>query len=107
MVGDDGPLLGTVDVDKVQEKAIFDVSPRPLDKRGVEDLLPPVQALYICPAAKALGDLFPVFAAVLLDGFSELFIFWFCPVAFNFDVDAGRILLFLVLSGSTLVQMGI
>lgn len=56
VLGNEAPILGPVGLDKLQDQLIFlfglrssQIYPWSLDKRGVQDLLPSMQALHICP----------------------------------------------------------
>ena len=107
VVSDLGPLRRPVDVDQMKKQSIFDISPRTLDKRRIEHLLPAVQALDVRTALKALGDLLPIFTGVLSDGLSQKLVLLGRPVALCLMLARIKHIyaLFLVLGWATLVQM--
>lgn len=56
VLGNEAPIFGPVGLDKLQDQFIFlfglrslKIYPWSLDKRGVQDLLPAMQALHVCP----------------------------------------------------------
>lgn len=56
VLGNEAPILWPVGLDKLQDQFIFlfrlyslKIYPWSLDKRGVQDLLPAMQALHVCP----------------------------------------------------------
>ena len=106
VIGYLSPFLGTVDVDQLQQKSIFNIGPRSFDEVWVEDLLPPVQALHISPTVNGLSNLLPVLSLVDLDSFSELLVFNLGPMSLDFGIctQASSVWL-LVLRWPTLIQM--
>jgi len=86
VIGYLSPFLGTVDVDQLQQKSIFNIGPRSFDEVWVEDLLPPVQALHISPTVNGLSNLLPVLSLVDLDSFSELLVFNLGPMSLDFGI---------------------
>jgi hypothetical protein len=55
------PVLSPIFAHHIYEGLILLISPRPLDHRGVKDLLPSVQALNISPVVEEGSNSFPVF----------------------------------------------
>ena len=105
VVGDEGPLLSTVDVDEMKQKSVFDVSPWTFDEVGVQHFLPSVEALDVCATLETLGDLLPALAAVCHDSFGKLLVLLFGPMTFDFHVGATKRLLLLILRRTSLVQV--
>jgi len=103
MVGNLGPLLRPVDVDQVQEESIFYVSPRSLNQRRVEHLLPSMKALNISPSLQTLCNFLPVLTTVDPDGLSQLRVFSFGPVPFHLGVISCGCLLLLIFRWSSFV----
>lgn len=54
---DETPVFSAVLVHEVDDGLVFFFCPRPFDQTGVEDLLPPMQALHVRPVVEELGDL--------------------------------------------------
>ena len=105
MVGDLSPLLRTVEVDQVQQQSILDVSPWTFDESGVENLLPPMEALDISSSSESLGDLLPVLASIDFDCLCKLLVLALSPVALDFH--RAMVLSSLVLCWASLVEMRI
>jgi hypothetical protein len=103
MVGNLSPFLRTIDVDQVQQEPVFNISPRSLNQRRVEHLLPSMKALNIRPSLQALSDFLPVLATVDPDSFSQLRVFSFSPVSFHLGVISCGCLLFLIFGGPSFV----
>ena len=71
---DQRPFLRAILFNQVEHHAVFLLSPRPFDKRGVQYFLPTVETLNISAAWQVLSNLFPVFASVTFDGVRQLVI---------------------------------
>ena len=56
---DEGPVLGPVLLNQHDYLLIFLLRPRSLNQVGVEDLLPPMEALDVRAIFKVLGNLLP------------------------------------------------
>lgn len=67
---------------KFQHQLIFSLSPRSFNEIRIEYLLPSVEALYVSPSRKRLGNFLPVLTALLFDSFSEHHIFCLSPMSF-------------------------
>ena len=94
-----GPLLWSLFLDKPQYKSIFFNTPRPFHKLWIEDFLPSMKTLHICPSLKTLSDLLPVSAPVLLYSDGKLLVFLSRPVSFIGSI--------LILGGASLIQIWI
>ena len=94
-----GPFLGPFLLYKPQDKSIFFDTPRPFHKLRIEDFLPSMKTLYISASLKALSNLLPVSASVLLYSNGKLLVFLSRPVSF-----VGSILIF---GGASLIQIWI
>jgi hypothetical protein len=103
MVGNLSPFLRTVNVDQVQQESIFNISPRSLNQRRVEHLLPSMKALNIRPSLETLSNFLPVLTTVDPDSFSQLRVFTFSPVPFHLGVISSGRLLFLIFCWSSFV----
>lgn len=99
------PLLWTVNIHQMEEQSILDVGPGTFDERGIENLLPPVQALDVSSTVEGLRDLLPVLASIDPHCLSEFLVLDFGPMPLNFGVGPFRILRPLVLGGSTFVKV--
>lgn len=67
-------------LDKHSDKLIFKLCPRTFNKFRVQDFLPSVKALHICPSLKHCSNLFPAFTLVFSDCLLKKLIFLLCPV---------------------------
>jgi hypothetical protein len=97
-----GPLLGAMGLNQFKDETVFLFGPRSLDKAWVQNLLPPVQALDVCPTRKGFSDFLPVSSAVPINCISEDVVLLLSPMALH---QAIFTLSFLVFSGTTLIQM--
>ena len=84
-----GPLLRTFFLDKPQDKSIFFDTPGSFHELRIEDFLPSMKTLHISAPLKALSNLLPVSASVLLYSYCKLLVFLSCPMSF-----VGPILIF-------------
>ena len=94
-----GPFLGSFFLDKPQDKSILLDAPWPFDKLRIEDFLPSMKTLHISAPLKALSNLLPVSASVLLYSYCKLLVFLSCPMSF-----VGSILIF---GGASLIEIWI
>ena len=65
----------------MQQESVFDISPWSLDKLGIEDLLPSMQALDISPSIERLRNFLPVLSSIGLDSISQDPVLISSPVA--------------------------
>ena len=78
------PFLGSISLHEGEYELVFFFGPGAFNELRVENFLPSMEALYICPAVKALGNLLPVFTVVFLDCTCQLLVFEGRPVALIF-----------------------
>jgi hypothetical protein len=71
---DQSPLLGTVFVYKVKDHAILLLGPGTLDEAGVQNFLPPMEALHVSAPWELFGDSFPILSSMFSDSFCEMLI---------------------------------
>lgn len=76
LVGDDGPLLGPVPLDQLDDLAIFLLGPRALDEGGLEDPVPAVQTFDLLAMGEAGGDGLPVLGPMLVDGLAQCIVLY-------------------------------
>ena len=76
LVGDDGPLLGPVPLDQLDDLAILLLGPRALDEGGLEDPVPAVQTFDLLAMGEAGGDGLPVFGSMLVDGLAQCIVLY-------------------------------
>jgi hypothetical protein len=69
VVGNLAPVSSAMFVDLLYEQPIFFFSPGTFNHLRVQNFLPAMEALYVCPVLEALSDALPVLWAHLLDKF--------------------------------------
>ena len=94
-----GPLYWPVDIHQVQQQSVLDVSPRTLDERWIQNLLPAVETLHISSVLEAFSDSFPVFGTHLLHKLLQLLVLQEKPRNFRNFILARKKICFLTYLG--------
>ena len=68
--------------------------------------MPSVKTLDICSISELLSYLFPIFCFEFLNGLNQLFILFFCPMLFDFDIGV-NIIWSLIFDNSSFVRTNI